>query len=326
MPQILKHLDSPQPGSKYFPPSSYRSGFEILIASPSAGVLSNDSGSLVIKPCTAAEVKFYEVTQAHHPAFAAHMPTFFGTLQLGDPLQPSDQAPTHNRHSNIVLSNIGHGFERPCILDVKLGAQLWGEDASLEKRARLDKVSDETTSRPMGMRVAGMKVYRGTGEEAKKDPAVDETGYRVYDKYYARVFTKDNVIDTIIEYFTSEISQEQVKLVAGRLLKRLTEIREMLEEQESRMYSASLLFCYEGSKTALEEALKELDAAKNSEEEDEEEEEEDDDGDDKKLKKVEDLKLIDFAHASWTPGQGPDKNALQGVRSMEKLLAQIVGI
>lgn len=293
-----------------------------LAAAGHDGVMSDESGSVVIKPCTAAEVAFYEASVASHPNFAAYMPTFLGTLQLGEPTAPSTDStpPVHNRNTNIVLSNIAYGFTRPCVLDVKLGAQLWDEGASPEKRARLDKVSDGTTSRSLGFRVAGMKVYKGIAAVGS-DPAIDATGYRVYDKYYGRVFTAENVIDAFKEYFTSEITPEQVKLVAGRLLKKVREIREILEGQESRMYSASLLFCYEGDKNAIEKALKEEDrreekgAMEQLDEDGEEEEEEE--------IKVENVKLIDFAHSEWTPGQGPDENALQGVRSTEGLLRDL---
>jgi len=294
----------------------------------SDGVMSDESGSVIIKPCTTAEVAFYEASVASHPNFTAHMPTFFGTLQLEEPTAPSADStpPVHNRNTNIVLSNIAYGFTYPCVLDIKLGAQLWDEGASPEKRARLDKVSDSTTSRPLGFRVAGMKVYKGIGAVGS-DPAIDATGYRVYDKHYGRVFTAGNVIEAFKEYFTSGISPEQVKLVASRLLRKVREIREVLESQESRMYSASLLFCYEGYKEAIEVALKEEERreekeakeqlGEDGEEEGEGEEEEEE------TKMVEDVKLIDFAHASWTPGQGPDENALQGVRNTERLLKDL---
>ena len=36
------------------------------------------------------------------------------------------------------------------------------------------------------------------------------------------------------------------------------------------------------------------------------------------------LKLIDFAHAKWTPGQGPDMNLLRGVRSVSKILEELL--
>ena len=281
---------------------------------------------MVIKPCTAAEVTFYETCVASHPEFAALLPTFFGTLQLNDPaappggnLQPSSTtAPaTHNRHTNIVLSNIAYGFTHPCILDVKLGAQLWDEAASAEKRARLDAVSNSTTSGSLGFRVAGMRVYKGVAA-LDAHPAIDGTGYRAYDKHYGRVFTAENVIDALREYFTSEISPDQVRLVVERFRRKVDEIKTVLENQESRMYSASLLFCYEGGARAFEDALKEEAKQELRAGEEEEKEEEGEEGDEK----VAAVKLIDFAHASWTPGLGPDENALQGVRSIEKLLKQ----
>jgi len=209
------------------------------------------------------------------------------------------------------------------VLDLKLGAQLWDDAASPEKRARLDAVSRNTTSGSLGFRVAGMKVYKGTAAVGS-DPAIDGTGYRVYDKYYGRTFAAENVIDAFKDYLTSEIKAEQVKLVAGRCLRKVSDIKEVLQRQESRMYSASLLFCYEGDRRAIEDALKEEEERdKVIEEQEEYGEEEEAEENEKKFKKIVDVKLIDFAHATWTPGLGPDENALQGVRSVEKLLEQL---
>jgi len=41
------------------------------------------------------------------------------------------------------------------------------------------------------------------------------------------------------------------------------------------------------------------------------------------LPKIQVLKLIDFAHAEWTPGTGPDENVLHGIRNVIKLLDEI---
>ena len=37
------------------------------------------------------------------------------------------------------------------------------------------------------------------------------------------------------------------------------------------------------------------------------------------------LKLIDFAHASWNPGQGPDQNFLSGLSNVIKILKSLRG-
>ena len=41
--------------------------------------------------------------------------------------------------------------------------------------------------------------------------------------------------------------------------------------------------------------------------------------------KVHDFRLIDFAHASWTPGQGPDENTLVGIRNLIKIMEELAG-
>lgn len=285
----------------------------------SDGVLSDESGALVIKPCTAREVSFYE-SAATHPELAIWMPTFFGTLELSDSIpDPDGITPSNNRSKSIVLQNTTHGFIKPCVLDIKLGAQLWDNDAPQDKRVRLDAVSEKTTSKSLGMRIAGMKVWKKAteGSEVKRY-------YRVYDKQYGRTYTAETVIEAIQEYFDSDISKSQMRLLAKRFKEKVAEIQAVLEGIESRMYSASLLFVYEGDGAALDEALKEEEEnAKKPPKTQEELDQEEEDEVETKEKKIEVLKLIDFAHATWTPGEGPDENALQGVRSVVKLLGEL---
>lgn len=290
---------------------------------------------------------------------------------------------------SIVLENVASGFKRPNVLDVKLGARLWADDAPPEKRAKLDAVSKETTSSDLGFRIAGMKVWTGVngegeeggrtdpyetkheGKEGEKGEVIEKDGYRRYDKWYGRSFNANNVK----EGFEAFLSGSKVggvdhsKLVARRLTDELRRVRKALESEESRMYSASVLVVYEGDPKALEHAIEEEkkavdNPAQPDEDEDEEITLEDlqkdgslelvdidnlgqaslaqagisaqqaininvdpgtvqmasledmDDDDDEDPPKVHDLRLIDFAHASWTPGQGPDENALTGVRNL----------
>ncbi|KAJ4568483.1 hypothetical protein HRR87_005733 [Exophiala dermatitidis] len=286
----------------------------------------------------------------------------------------------------IVLENVTAGFKHPNILDVKLGARLWDDDAPQAKRRKLDEVSQRTTSGSLGFRVAGMKLWCGpettatVGDQTPKDnkhedkqeqtqqdnlpngsssnnnsnnsPDEPESnveykrGYKSYTKLYGQSFTKDNVVDAFTTYLGGVRSDEttgkpvfrrkHAPLIAKRLIRELESIQYSLENEESRMYSASVLMVYEGDESALESALEEEEKERNGQTEDddqdgrkeekenekaeEEEEEDDDDGDDIVPQKVHEVRLIDFAHASWTPGQGPDENALQGVRSLIGIL------
>jgi 1D-myo-inositol-tetrakisphosphate 5-kinase/inositol-polyphosphate multikinase len=332
----------------------------------SEGTLCDVDGELFIKPCTPAEIAFYESSVTSHPDFVEYMPTFLGTLSLDD-----DQAATIEeqgaallaKHTNgiieepgaisiakrtipevvvaskpskrivtnqaVVLENAAAGFKKPNILDVKLGVRLWADDAHQEKRIRFDKVTEETTHKDFGFRIAGMRVWQGYGVETKN---VDKEGYRIYDKDYGRYYIqKHNVHEALKDFIFVEsagIDAELGSLVCQAFLADVRRIQEVLEGQESRMFSASLLFVFEGDGAALRSAMEEASKSPalvangvNGDGPDSE----DDDEDEIIGPKIYSVKVIDFAHAQWTPGMGPDENSLLGVRSMADILGKLAG-
>jgi len=275
--------------------------------------------------------------------------------------------------SAIVLENVAAGFKKPNILDVKLGARLWADDAPAAKRERLDRAAAETTSKSLGLRIAGMRISQGLSAIGQQGVTLD--GYKLYNKDYGKKFTSDDVGQGFEEYFCLErvrTSNRSVRKVIRRFIEDLKAMQDVLEREESRMYSSSLLFVYEGDDKALEEAFtdeKEILAStytpsilvqastngnfvtshengvshlggalpgngtlssdeapysSGSVHEDGADTEDDDDEEEEPvLPKIQALKLIDFAHAEWTPGTGPDENVLHGIRNVIKLLDEI---
>ena len=247
----------------------------------------------------------------------------------------------------IVLENIAAGFKNPNILDVKLGARLWGDDAPPAKRLRLDNVAAETTSKPLGFRLAGAKKWMGAKVAATEEMGLK--GYRKYDKNWGRVFTTEDVKDGFADFFyvkASGMTKGLARRVVRRFAADLRDLQTTIENEESRMYSASILFVYEGNPEALSEAFaaekKARDYAKAidgtlsmlepsdpepSDEKDQEKElpetEPDSEDEESALPKIQAVKLIDFAHAEWTPGQGADENMLHGVRNVIRLLEDL---
>lgn len=280
---------------------------------------------------------------------------------------------------SIVLENVAAGFKRPNVLDVKLGARLWADDAPPAKRSKLDAVAKETTSSPLGFRIAGMKVWTGVngesdegartdpyatkyeGKEGAKGEVIEKDGYRRYDKWYGRSFNEANVLQGFETFLAGAKAGnvDRSKLIARRLADTLKRVQQVLESEESRMYSSSVLVVYEGDPEALEHALEEEKKALENPREEEDEDDEDlefdiqegglelvdvnvgegglpqqainvninpataqldlEDEDEEDPPKVHDLRLIDFAHANWMPGQGPDENVLMGIRSLVKV-------
>ncbi|KAK0637067.1 hypothetical protein B0T17DRAFT_482976 [Bombardia bombarda] len=260
-------------------------------------------------------------------------------------------------NKSVVLENTAYGYVCPNILDAKLGRRLWADDAPLEKRRRFDEISKATTNGSHGFRIAGMRVYKGS-----EDPAeLDADGYKVYDKDYGRLqVNQDNVVDEMRKFIFNRLAgvdDDIGRAVAEAFLHDLRRVEEVLAGEESRMYSASLLFTFEGDGDALRAAIEQTpsSAASSVSEQgkkekagvvavadvkmlgygaegdffaqadmgQEDDEEDDDDEDMTPMPHIWSLKLIDFAHAEWVPGQGPDENVLLGVRSLIKIFEEL---
>ncbi|KAL1836424.1 hypothetical protein VTJ49DRAFT_5160 [Mycothermus thermophilus] len=270
---------------------------------------------------------------------------------------------------SVVLENSTYGFKKPNVLDAKLGRRLWADDAPLEKKKRFDEISRQTTNGSHGFRIAGMRVYKGSDNPDEWDAE----GFKIFNKDYGRFHVnKDNIVQAMAGFIFNEragIDKELGRAVAQAFLHDLRRVEEVLSKSETRMYSASLLFTFEGDGEALRAAIEEHNAiiskTESAEQEEEEEftvlngttelngieakvlngsvdgpiqgdlkvvelmgappsdSEEEEEGEMTTMPRVYSLKLIDFAHASWVPGQGPDENSLLGVRSLIKIFEEL---
>lgn len=367
------------------------------------------------------------------------MPEFYGTLSLSDPSDvqaltenvpqvatdevvkaaqeaaiisevPTEWKPNKNRkiptNVSVVLKNAAYGHKRPNILDAKLGSRLWADDAPLEKRKRFDEITKVTTNGSHGFRIAGMRVYKGS----ENPEEWDSEGYKVYGKDYGRLtVTPHNVVEEMKRFIFNPqagIDEDLGKIIAGAFVEDLKHVERVLAAEESRMYSASLLFTFEGDGDALRAAIQstkeaeqarkeilkknlpglaasrvdsgivmddsgELIAASTDEEKylsiasvdgeipqfltqvlpspteenvkvlelagngtfaptavvndgsDLDEGYGDNESEFSRLPPIYSIKLIDFAHATWVPGQGPDENVLFGVRSLIKIFEEL---
>jgi 1D-myo-inositol-tetrakisphosphate 5-kinase/inositol-polyphosphate multikinase len=242
---------------------------------------------------------------------------------------------------HIVLVNIAANFKHPNILDLKLGSRLWADNANSNKRARLDHVSSMTTSGSLGFRMAGMRIWQGedlvTDEASNSEvKSVDihgnelvtieeDSNVRVFNKFWGRTFTADSIVDAFKRYFivpSSGMDSVKALPIVRQILEDVKQIQSVLEREETRMFSSSILLVYEGDPAAWKEAMETAASKPVREDEDEEDDDDDDDVEEDEVeeKRAWAVKLIDFAHASFTPGLGPDENILQGVRSIVRIL------
>ena len=81
----------------------------------------------------------------------------------------------------------------------------------------------------------------------------------VYDKYYGRdTVNSGNIQDAMKSFVFNKhagITKDLGRLIAGKFLEELKVVEKVLEAEGSRMYSASLLFTFEGCGETLREAI-----------------------------------------------------------------------
>lgn len=118
---------------------------------PHTIVFSPDN-ALVFKPTSVKEIAFYQSLNNHLALrpLLPFTPQFLGTLRL--------KAQGSEARESVVLTNVLEPFTHPSILDVKLGTVLYDDDAPEDKKERMKKVAEETTSGSCGLRLVGFSV------------------------------------------------------------------------------------------------------------------------------------------------------------------------
>ncbi|PPQ91774.1 hypothetical protein CVT25_000418 [Psilocybe cyanescens] len=303
-----------------------------------AGVTTTEDGSLLIKPALHRELEFYQKLQRDSSLdeLRAFTPKFLGTLRLEGQVDPAHADLTQGL--SLVLENVSYPFLKPNILDIKLGTVLYDETASEEKVARMLKTAKETTSLETGVRLTGFQVYDNvtslpvnTPKSYGKSIRADQLGEGIA-KFFpvgtpvSAADHVDAVVDGAALSPSSGLLRETLVPILHAIREEVALIREVFSEIELRMVGGSLLVIYEADWARAEEGIKqyladeEEEGAEEEEEEEEGEEEDDDEATAKRPGPPFVVKLIDFAHTLFAPGQGPDQGVLLGMDTVLKLL------
>ncbi|BEJ13654.1 hypothetical protein CspHIS471_0308280 [Cutaneotrichosporon sp. HIS471] len=268
-----------------------------------AGVMVDESGSLVIKPALPREIAFYQLAQssprtAPISGLKPFLPKFYGTLALTGQLQGNDITPVPGAKDipeSIVLENLTYRFTHPSVLDAKLGTSLHGPDANDEKKARMIKKAAETTTGKAGLRLTGASTWHASSQGFIKTPR--GFGYNAnlegLPEGIKRFFPLPTDVlpflsdegETGPEYKDHALPPSLAKRLLVELDAELGRLEEVLDQIELRAVGASVLVVYEGDADRLAAAFGRFDrqrvtlAAKslnpeNSDDEDEDEEDE----------------------------------------------------
>ena len=173
------------------------------------------------------------------PSFGQHGSALMGKADKGSATKPNSMDNNMDTQEQgqifLVLENLLSPFERPCVLDLKLGTRQHADNADPEKKRKAIKKCAQTTSKDLGLRCCGMRVY--FLEECRK-----------WDKAYGKLLTAENFNEAIESFFDNG-SGIRVDAMAA-IEEKLAEFRSVLNGIDGfRFYSSSLLLIYDGDES-----------------------------------------------------------------------------
>ncbi|XP_044079542.1 inositol hexakisphosphate kinase 2-like isoform X2 [Siniperca chuatsi] len=207
-----------------------------------------------------AEVLYYRLERSHSNAVPQlrHNPWSLRCQQYH--LQKMKENAKHrNQYKFILLENLTWRHTMPCVLDLKMGTQQHGDDASEEKKAVKIRKCQQSTASSIGVCLSGMQVYQS------------DTGQLMFmSKFHGRRLTLPDFKEALFQFFHS--GRHLRSELLSPVLHRLRDMQAALEACESyRFYSSSLLIIYDGAPRRKHTRQHTEDGL--SEEEDEEDEE-----------------------------------------------------
>ncbi|OLY82611.1 Inositol polyphosphate multikinase [Smittium mucronatum] len=220
--------------------------------------LTLDDESLVIKETSSVELDFYERSRVCSE-FASCLPTFYGVLRqqnqtdldsLSDqkfPQHPVDLSSNSPEKKFICLENITRGFIKPCIMDIKIGFRLYDDFATPEKKFKMIKKAENTTSGKIGLRLCGYQIYKSVAPV--HNPSIkqeEELELFKSDPQECRALLPEELEVKISQLFLHDsLLTRYREYVIKRFIYLLEEYLKVVSTLEIRLYSSSLLFVYE---------------------------------------------------------------------------------
>jgi len=201
----------------------------------------------------------------------------------------SDVSSTENNVSptSIILSNLTAGYQKPCVLDIKMGQNTYEPDATPAKKESQENKYPE--QRIFGFRVVGMNVYDPSHAESNQD------GFRTFDKNFGRQLRSSHDIQNALSvYFNLQIGNDKKRtnLLIQNLVQQLEMLRMHLTDCNDGIafIASSILIIYEGDAVCTPEDFT--------------------------------VKMIDFAHVRYS--RGGDLSYIYGLDTIITMLKSIL--
>eukprot|EP00916_Digyalum_oweni_P015620 GHVL01025644.1.p1 GENE.GHVL01025644.1~~GHVL01025644.1.p1 ORF type:complete len:290 (-),score=41.50 GHVL01025644.1:40-909(-) len=137
---------------------------------------------------------------------------------------------------DISMENLVSGMTSPCVLDIKMGKRLYGDDATPEKQQRMIKKAIGTTSEMFGMRISGGKscIEEQQAFCIEKDECIS---------------LDFNQLKEVLKHFITPPGQATEKSleIANHYFGECCKMSDFMQKQKLfNFYSSSILFTFDG--------------------------------------------------------------------------------
>eukprot|EP00794_Sanderia_malayensis_P012099 gene12099-13349_t len=132
-----------------------------------------------------------------------------------------------------LMQNLVGSFERPCVMDIKIGKRTYDPFATPDKIHRESIRYDYQSV--LGFRISGYKVFKAKTCEVK-----------LFDRFHCKTITPNDLEPTFRSFFDLDNFPERIFLLA-KILKRLEKMIKWFKTQRRvKFYCTSLLLAYDG--------------------------------------------------------------------------------
>jgi len=136
----------------------------------------------------------------------------------------------------LVMENLTHGLHHPHILDLKMGTQQHGSFESAAKKLSKQLRVETTTSKTVGARIGGMKVYDTSTQK-----------YVLRDKYWGRSLD-DAGLYAALKLFVTEQKSDRIHTdVVKDIISQLDGLERAVKSTFWRFYGCSVLIVFDGA-------------------------------------------------------------------------------
>ncbi|EEB08263.2 inositol polyphosphate kinase [Schizosaccharomyces japonicus yFS275] len=194
----------------------------------------------VLKPCTKTEYDFYRVVFERKHELKNWIPHLHQLIEKNEGNDRVNNFSLGKYKHAVIIENLCYGMTRPCILDIKIGRQLWAEDASDDKKRRLDLVSSSTTSGSHGFRITGMTCWDQTTSSMAH-----------YSTLWGKTLTPDLIVPSL-SLFTKALPANQASIVMDLITSSLMKLYEELKDAHITFRSSSILITYDACDSFLD--------------------------------------------------------------------------